>query len=116
MTQTIALPAFNSNEFARLKQITAYRSGAALANHIRDAHGGKFCFRRANSLELNAGSAIVCVIVAQPALHLSFLPGCTCVLTPQPLRGTLPVFSCAISSCRRRRLWFRSRQAALAQA
>ena len=30
-------------EFARLKQITAYQSGTALANHIRDAHEGKFC-------------------------------------------------------------------------
>ena len=27
----------------RLKQITAYQSGTALANHIRDAHQGKFC-------------------------------------------------------------------------
>ncbi len=43
MTRKIALPAFSSNEFARLRQITVYRSGEALANHIRDAHEGKFC-------------------------------------------------------------------------
>ncbi len=43
MTKAIALPAYVSNEFARLRQITVYRSGTALANHIRDAHQGKFC-------------------------------------------------------------------------
>lgn len=37
------LPNFISGEYARMVQAVAYTNGKALENHVRSAHGGKFC-------------------------------------------------------------------------